>query len=191
MKLGLGQILVEGGQRKANLDRAEVAIRKLAVQGAHLILLPEALNLGWTHPSCHTEAEPIPDGVSCQHLCRLADELGVHVVAGLVEWMGGRTYNAAVLINNSGEILLRHRKINELAIAHDCYARGDSLNVIDTSLGRLGIMICADGFAADLAISRALAQMGAEMILSPCAWAVPPGFDQAATPYGQIWLNSY
>ena len=44
--LGLGQILVEGGAREANLRRAEGAIRELARQGADLVLLPEAMNLG-------------------------------------------------------------------------------------------------------------------------------------------------
>ncbi|MGY8690457.1 MAG: carbon-nitrogen hydrolase family protein [Verrucomicrobiales bacterium] len=191
MRLGLGQILVEGGQREANLARAEVAIRTLAENGAEIILLPEALNLGWTHPSCHTEAEHLPDGISCQHLSQLAKELRVHVVAGLIERDNHGIYNAAVLIDQDGDVILRHRKINELDIAHDCYANGTSLNVDDTALGRLGVMICADGFVKDLSISRTLAQMGAEIILSPCAWAVPPGFDQIATPYGQIWLDSY
>lgn len=189
--LGLGQTLVEGGTREANLRRAEGAIRKLATKGADVVLLPEAMNLGWTHPSCHTQAEPIPNGESCQHLSKLAAELDLYVAAGLVEQDAGTIHNSAVLIDSSGEVILQHRKINELDIAHDCYTPGTGLQVIDTKLGRLGLMICADGFADQLAISRSLAQMGAEIILSPCAWAVPPEFDPSATPYGQIWLDSY
>ncbi len=52
-------------------------------------------------------------------------------------------------------------------------------------------MICADGFAPGQSISRALGLMGAELILSPCAWAVPPGHDNAANPYGQLWIDNY
>ena len=189
--LGLGQILVEGGAREANLRRAEEAIRELARKGADLVLLPEAMNLGWTHPSCHTDAEPIPGGVTCQLLQRLAIEHGIYLVAGIVERDMATIYNSAVIISPSGEFILRHRKINELEIAHDCYSRGTSLRAVGTPLGRLGLMICADGFTDQLAISRALAQMGAEIILSPCAWAVQPEFDQLANPYGQIWLDSY
>ncbi len=189
--LGLGQILVQGGQREVNLARAEAAVKELARRGSEVVLLPEALNLGWTHPSCGEEAEEIPGGATCGRLGLLAKDLGVFIVAGLVERAGGVTYNAAVLIDDCGEVILRHRKINELEIAHDCYARGLSVHAVDTRLGRLGVMICADGFAENLAISRALALMEVDAILSPCAWAVKPGFDQEKTPYGKVWLDSY
>jgi predicted amidohydrolase len=33
--------------------------------------------------------------------------------------------------------------------------------------------------------------MGAQLIVSPCAWAVPPDFDNHATPYGQLWIENY
>ena len=49
-------------------------------------------------------------------------------------------------------------------------------------------MICADAFVEGLGISRTLGRMGAKLILSPCAWAVPPDF---AGPYGQLWRDSY
>jgi len=52
-------------------------------------------------------------------------------------------------------------------------------------------MICADAFADGLVISRTLGHMGARLILSPCAWAVPPHFDQAGEPYGKLWRDSY
>lgn len=189
--LGMGQILVEGGRPRENLSRAEAAIRDLAERGAEVVLLPEALNLGWTHSSCHRMAEALPEGQSCQRLAALAVEWGVFVVAGLVESAEGRVYNTAVMLDDRGEMILRHRKINELEIAHDCYDRGTSVQVVDTRLGRLGVMVCADGFADHLAIGRTLALMGAEAILSPCAWAVAPQFDQSKTPYGKVWLESY
>ncbi len=189
--LGLAQILVEGGAQEANLRRAEEAIRELVTKGADLVLLPEAMNLGWTHPSCHTLAEAIPDGITCRHLSRLAAELELYITTGLIEEDASAIYNSAVLIDPAGDIILRHRKINELDIALDCYTPGTSIQVANTPLGRIGLMICADGFADQLAISRSLAQMGAEIILSPCAWAVAPEFNQLATPYGQIWLDSY
>jgi predicted amidohydrolase len=80
---------------------------------------------------------------------------------------------------------------SELEIAHHCYAPGDRLGVADTPLGRIGVMICADAFAPGQVISRTLGLMGAEIILSPCAWAVPPEHDNANEPYGQLWRDSY
>ena len=61
------------------------------------------------------------------------------------------------------------RLLNELEIAQDLYARGNRLGVAGTALGRIGLMIGADAFAPGEAVSRTLALMGADMILSPCA----------------------
>jgi predicted amidohydrolase len=96
-----------------------------------------------------------------------------------------------VLLDARGCVLLHHRKINELDIAHDLYGRGDRLGVATTPWGRLGLMICADGFARGQIVSRTLGAMGARVILSPCAWAVPADHDNAREPYGRIWLENY
>ena len=79
-------------------------------------------------------------------------------------------FNAAVIINPAGKVLLKHRKLNELFIGHEHYAQGDRLNVVDTEYGTFGLMICADGFAKDQVIARSLCYMDADVILSPCAW---------------------
>jgi predicted amidohydrolase len=96
-----------------------------------------------------------------------------------------------VLIGPDGGLLLHHRKLNELDIAHDFYAPGDRLSVASTPLGTLGVMICADAFAPGQVVSRTLGLMGADIILSPCAWAVPADHDNAKEPYGQLWLDNY
>jgi len=115
----------------------------------------------------------------------------VYVIAGIVERAGERLYNASVLIAPTGELLLRHRKINELDIAHDLYSMGDSLHVAETALGTIGIPICADLFSASLALGHSLARMGAQLLLSPSAWAMPADHDNAAQPYGDPWLTAY
>jgi predicted amidohydrolase len=113
------------------------------------------------------------------------------VAAGLVERAGDKLFNSAVLIDPSGEILLVHRKINELELAHDLYSIGDRLGVAHTPLGTLGLNICADNFADSLAIGHVLARMGAQVILSPSVWAVDSDHDNAVTPYGDLWRTSY
>ena len=50
-KLALLQMHIEGGNKKRNLRRAEVLISEAVKNGADVVLLPEAMNLGWTHPS--------------------------------------------------------------------------------------------------------------------------------------------
>ena len=71
------------------------------------------------------------------------------------------------------------------------YGLGDRLGAAETRFGRIGLMICADAFVEGQVISRSLARMGAKLILSPCAWAVPADHDHAKTPYGQLWIDSY
>jgi predicted amidohydrolase len=190
--LALGQIHVQPGEKKQNIANAVRAIDlSQRLDGADIVLLPEALPLGWTHPSAHKQAEPIPDGEWCRALSEAARRNKVWVCAGAIERDRDRIFNSAVLINSEGEVVLVHRKINELEIAHDLYARGDWLNVVDTPFGRIGVMICADAFAKGQAISRALATMGAEIILSPCSWAVPANHDNQREPYGKLWLDNY
>ncbi|MBD3307016.1 carbon-nitrogen hydrolase family protein [candidate division KSB3 bacterium] len=189
--LAMIQMRVEGGQKARNLTHAVELIAEAAASGAALALLPEALDVGWTHPSATTEAEPIPDGESCRVLREAAKRHALYVCAGLTENADGQIFNAAVIINPDGEVILHHRKLNELDIGHASYAQGDRLNVCHTELGTLGLMICADGFAQDEVLSRSLGYMGADLILSPCAWAVPADHDQAADPYGELWRRVY
>jgi predicted amidohydrolase len=186
----MAQILVEGGRPDANLARAVRAIAKAAARGCRLVVLPECLDLGWTDPSARELARPIP-GPHAETLARAASEHRIHVAAGLVERSGDRLYNAAVLIDPEGRTRLHHRKINELDIALDLYAVGDRLGVVETELGTVGLATCADNFGNSLAIGHVLARMGAQLILSPSAWAVDSGHDNDREPYGGLWLNSY
>jgi predicted amidohydrolase len=188
--IGMGQMLVEGGRPEDNLDRAERMIEEAGRRGCYFLVLPECLDLGWTHPSARDLAQPLP-GPYSDRLAAAARRAGVYVVAGLVERDGDRLYNAAVLISPEGELLLKHRKINELDIAHDLYSIGDRLGVADTPFGRVGVTICADNFPGTLAFGESLARMGARLLLSPCAWAVDADHDNGKEPYGGLWKGAY
>jgi len=189
-RIALGQILVRGGDVEGNLARAEEAIAAAARQGCSFVVLPECLDTGWTHPSARERAAPIP-GATADRLGRAARRHSVHVAAGITERCDPRIYNAAVLISPDGSILAHHRKINELDIAWDLYARGDRLMTAETPAGRAGLTICADNFPDSLELSRSLVRMGARFILSPCAWAVDADHDNEAEPYGSLWEGAY
>jgi len=191
VKLALAQMLVEPGQRERNLDRADQRVAEAAAAGAQVVLFPECLDIGWTHPSARSQATSIPAGDATQRVIAAARRHRVYVCAGVVERAGARLFNAAVLIGPDGELLLHHRKIHELDFARELYTTGDRLGVADTPWGRVGLMICADGFAPGQVISRTLAGMGATIILSPCAWAVPADHDNARDPYGSLWMENY
>ncbi len=185
------QMSVKGGEKSTNLKHAVELISEASENGAEVVLLPECLDLGWTHPSALEMAEPIPDGTFCTALSQTAQENQVYVCAGLTEQDGNQVYNAAVVINPKGKVILKHRKLNELDIGHDYYAQGDRLNVAETEFGRVGLMICADGFANGQVLARSLCYMGADVILSPCAWARPADHDNEKDPYGAVWRDCY
>lgn len=190
-KAALAQMRVEGGAMPRNLERAEARIAEAAAHGADLVLLPETMDLGWTHPSSLTQAEPIPGGVPFSRLAAAAQEHAVYVCAGLTERDSEKVYNAAVLLDREGHLLLKYRKLNELDIGHKFYGQGDRLKVAQTEFGRIGVLICADAFAKGRVLSRSLGYMGADVILSPSAWAVPANHDNTESPYGGIWRHSY
>ncbi len=184
-------MLVVPGEVQRNLQSALSFVRRAAEAGADIILLPEALPFGWTDPSARYQATPIPSGETCTLLSSAASDCKIFVCSGLIEKSGAQLFNSAVLFDPTGELLLHHRKIHELDIAHDLYSPGDRLSVVDTSFGRIGVMICADAFVPGQVITRTLGSMGAQLILSPCAWAVPPAHGNQRTPYGQLWLDNY
>lgn len=191
-KVAMGQLAVEPGNPEGNLRRAEQMIHDAAEAGCRIIVLPECLDLGWMDASMEQYAEPIP-GARTERLMAAARHAGLFVVAGLTERDGDRLYNAAVLLGPDGTLLLSYRKINEIRFGagFDRYAIGDRLGVVHTELGCIGVNICADNLQSSLALGHALARMGVQLILSPCAWAVPPTFDPLTTTYGAEWTTPY
>lgn len=190
MKVGMGQLLVEGGEPERNLNRAEKMIEEAAERGCDVVLLPETMDLGWTHPSAFKEAQPIP-GPTSDRLCECAKRCQIFICAGLTERGGDQGYNSALFISSEGQILLKYRKINLLSIEQPFYAVGQSLSVVDTVFGKIGVNICADNYLDGLPIGHALARMGAQVILSPSSWTVDYGVDEAQDPYKKKWIKPY
>jgi predicted amidohydrolase len=177
-RLAMVQMYVEGGAPDVNMQHAAKLIEESAKNGADIALLPEVMDLGWTHSSALKLAYPVPGGKTFNLLSEAARSNNVFVCAGIVEKDGDKIYN-------------KHRKLNELDIAHNLYAQGDRLNVCHTRFGTIGIHICADAFAKDMTLSRSLGYMGADIILSPSSWAVPPDHNNEKEPYGDEWNRAY
>jgi len=189
--LALIQMQLKGGKKDWNIHHAIELITEAAYNGAQVALLPECLDLGWLHSTSLSMAERIPEGFPSQCLINVAQANSIYVCAGLTEKSEGQVYNSAVIIDKCGEILCKHRKLNELDIGQKFYAQGDRLNIARTEFGMFGLMICADAFAKDRVLSRSLCYMGADVILSPNTWAVDSDHDNIIKPYGETWRNSY
>jgi len=170
----------------ANMAASVAAIREAAAQGAQLIVLQE-LHRGLYF--CQREdvnqfdaAETIP-GPSTDTLGALAKELGVVIVASLFEKRAtGLYHNTAVVLDTDGSIAGRYRKMH---IPDDpgfyekfYFTPGDlGFTPIDTSLGRLGVLVCWDQWFPEAA--RLMAMAGAELLIYPTAIGWDSADDQA------------
>lgn len=190
VRIGMAQLLVEGGEPQRNLSRAADLVRQAADKGCRIVVLPECLDLGWTHPSAQTEAQPIP-GPYSDALCAMAVEHKVFICAGLTEKDGDRVYNAAILVDDQGKIILKYHKINILKVAYPFYSVGRSLSVVETPFGLVGVNICSDNYKDALEIGHTLGRMGAQLILSPSSWTVNYAVTERDEPYGDKWFKPY
>jgi predicted amidohydrolase len=172
LQVGLGQIQVVMGDKKANLGAMFRCVEEAARKGCDILALPECSLAGWLSASARSAAETIPGPVT-RRLAAQAKRHRMAIVAGLEERDGDRIYNSAVLIDRTGRILAKHRKINELEIGLKVYSRGQSLGAFEFEGRTAALDICADSWTPT--ITDALVDMGARVIFSPSAWAVEPG----------------
>ena len=190
LRVGMAQMQVDSGQPGPNLERAVQRIGDAARAGCDLVVLPTCLDIGWGDPRARQLAQPLP-GPHQQRLADAARANGIFVAAGLVERSGEQLFNAAVLLDDAGRLCLVHRKIHELGVVGGLYATGDRLAVAHTRLGCIGLAICADLAPESLAVGHVLARMGAQLIVSPSAWAVPPDALHDGPSYGGLWREAY
>jgi predicted amidohydrolase len=154
-----------GQSSQKNCEEYAPLIAEAARHKADLVVLGETITFFGTKKSYAACAEPIP-GPSTSYFGSLARKHGLHIVVGLLERHEHLVYNTAVLIGPDGELIGKYRKVclprNEIAAA--C-APGDSYPVFETRFGKVGIMVCYDGFFPEVA--RELTNRGAEIIAWP------------------------
>jgi predicted amidohydrolase len=171
IRIAMAQIFCLDGDRSGNLLRIENAIKEAQAQQADMVLFPESSIFGWVNPVAHERATPIPGGDS-DSLCQLAKKYDIHVCIGLDEKDGDELFDSAILIDNQGVILLKHRKINVLPdLMTPQYAVGKGVQTVQTQFGKVGLMICADSFQDDLL--KEMAAQKPDLLLIPYGWAAP------------------
>ena len=174
--------------REDNMQRLREGVTRLAQKGAQLVVLQELHNSLYF---CQTEdvrnfdlAETIP-GPSTEFFGALAKQLGVVIVTSLFERRApGLYHNTAVVMERDGTIAGKYRKMHipdDPAYYEKFYfTPGDiGFQPIDTSVGRLGVLVCWDQWYPEAARMMALA--GAELLIYPTAI----GYESSDTPEEQ------
>jgi predicted amidohydrolase len=163
------QIFLLDGDRSGNFVRIENAIGEAKDAGAEIICFPETVVLGWVNCDAHERAFPIP-GKDSERLCDLALEYKSYLCVGLAEKDGKNLHDSVVLIDDKGQILLKHRKINLLTeLMTPPYAAGKEINVVDTKFGRIGLLVCADTHKDE--ILERMAELKPDLVLVPYGYA--------------------
>ena len=154
-----------------NLKAAKTAIQKAAKQKPALIALPEY----FTVPNCmadFTNAQKISKETctkTLRFLKQVSKEIGsIYLLGGTVlQEDNGKFYNTSTLWRN-GELLAKYKKINPIKAEVEAgVAKGEQPLVVDTELGRLGLIVCADTF--DPPLVKKVAELGAEIVSLPVA----------------------
>jgi predicted amidohydrolase len=171
-----------------NCREYEPLVAEAARQKADLVVLGETVTLvGPNRPKYETIAEPIP-GPSTEYFGSLAKRYSVHLVVGLYERDEHLIYNVAVLMGPDGKLLGKYRKVclprNEVAAG---ITPGDEYPVFETKFGKVGMMVCYDGFFPEVA--RELANNGAEVIAWP-VWGCNPELAAARACENHVFVVS-
>ncbi len=147
------------------LDRIDEAAR----ERPGLVALPEM-----AYPAYYLGEEPkrrssFDPQAALKAFRRKAAEHGVHIAVGMaLESRDGGLVNGAALIGSKGEVIGRYAKSYLWHFDRRWFAAGSAYPVFETSFGRVGMLVCADGRLPEIA--RSLAVAGAQMIVDLTAW---------------------
>ncbi|RFC65984.1 hydratase [Fulvimarina endophytica] len=163
------------GEVARNRETSLTLISQAADEGADLVVLPELCQSGYVIESrkeAFSLAETAPGGPTIEAWIGLARERGIHLVAGFLERDEDRLFNSAVVIGPDG-IIGTYRK-NHLWDAEALFFERGNRNfpIFHTPFGRLGVLICYDGWFPEA--WRLLALAGADIVCVPTNWVPMP-----------------
>ena len=174
-RIAVAQIPVRAGGADASLELTVGAIVAAAERGAELVVMPELANSGYVFADAaeaSSAAEPL-DGCSVAAWAEVSEQQSLVLAAGLCERADdGRLYNSAVVLDR-GRLSGVYRKAHLWGRESEFFTPGSGPPlVVDTSVGRVGVMICYDLEFPEWTRMAALA--GAEVLAVPTNWPLAP-----------------
>lgn len=164
-----------------NIATAERLVRVAASQGANVVLIPELFEGLYfckdQKPEHLLRAQPLATNPTVAHFAALAKELGVVLPLSLYELAGTARFNTVVMVDADGSVMGTYRKSHipdgPGYTEKYYFSPGDTgFRVWETAFGTIGVGICWDQWFPECA--RAMALMGAEMLLYPTAIGSEP-----------------
>lgn len=165
------QFNVQQGNLTANLAYVRDALDRVARQGAQLVVLPEMWSTGFAYKNL-TELAQQTDAVTTE-LQALSARHKLVIIGSQPEPAGDdRVFNTAHVLDN-GRLVASYRKLHLFSLLGEdkAFKGGDGWCLAETSLGKIGVIICYDLRFPEL--SRRLALEGARVICVPAQWPKP------------------
>ncbi len=163
------QTLARLGDFDYNIALATKYVESAVRQGAELVVFPECMDTGYLFDSpahCRSLAETLADGPFIKALAALARKHSIYIASGITEWDPAKEkiFNSGIMFDREGEVACHYHK--QFLATHDqnWFSFGErGCPVVDTDLGRIGLLICFDGRIPE--IFRSMAMQGAEVIV--------------------------
>ena len=164
------QFTVKQGDVDANLAYVREALVRVAAQGANLALLPEMWSSGFSYKNLN-ELALRTQGI-VDELLELSARHKMVIIGSMPEPNGDKVFNAVYVIDN-GSLAGVYRKMHLFSLLGEerAFSGGDSWLLAETSIGKVGVIICYDLRFPEL--SRRLAVEGAQVICVPAQWPKP------------------
>ncbi len=176
-----------GRSPRQNCEEYVPYVAEAARQRANLVVLGETVPSIGVRQKPYELAEPVP-GPTCEFFGELARKHHLHIVLSLYERDRHLVFNTAVLLGPDGVLIGKYRKV---CLPHSevesGVAPGKDYPVFDTTFGKLGLMVCYDGFFPEVA--RELTNRGAEVIAWP-VYGCNPLLGQARACENHVYLVS-
>jgi len=173
MRVASIQMAAVEGDKGATIEKALGKIR--SCRGAHLVILPEIWNVGFMSFDRYCLEAEDRNGPTMTMVVQAATEIGAFIHTGsFVEIDDGKYYNSSYLVSPEGKLLANYRKIHLFgynSLETQIVTPGESVVVVDTPLGTVGMATCYDLRFPEL--FRHMADNGAQIFLVCSAWPYP------------------
>ncbi len=170
MKIKTIQFSPKDGKKEPNIRELEEIFKKHEFSKTDLVLLPELWSTGVDFDAFNDLSEEIP-GKTTNILSNIADRENIYLCGGsIVEEQGNSMYNTSTFYDKEGNLVGKYRKIHLFSYSDedDYLLSGNSLEVVKTDFGKIGLTICYDlRFPTQY---RKMALNNVKIILCPSAW---------------------